>query len=178
MVSGKQLTRAGAATRRGIGVADLADRDRAWTGRGGKRFCKAVAGLPTAVFDNRMCAQAHCRGIGLYALNPAYSSAWGDRHWRAPYENVTRHQAAATVIGRRAQDFRARRRKGVTRTRPEDRVVRATNQAASENQQATDSCHRPGTRGTKFRAPNRARTQLKGRATVTPATANNGQLHE
>ena len=107
VVSGKQLSRAGAAKRRGIGVADLADRDRAWTGRGGKRFCKAVAGLPTAVFDNRMCAQAHCRGIGLYALNPAYSSAWGDRHWRAPDENVTRPQAAATVIGRRAQDFRA-----------------------------------------------------------------------
>jgi hypothetical protein len=32
----------------------------------------------------------------------AYSSAWGDQHWRAPDENVTRHQAAATVIGRRA----------------------------------------------------------------------------
>jgi uncharacterized protein (TIGR03083 family) len=32
--------------------------------------------------------------------------------------------------------------------------------------------------GTRSRAPNRARTQLKGRATVTPATANNGRLHE
>ena len=95
------------ARRRGIGVADLADRDRAWTGRGGKRFRKAVAGLPTARFGNRMCAEAHRSGIGLYAVNPAYSSAWGDRHWRAPDENVTRPQAAATVIGRRAQDFRA-----------------------------------------------------------------------
>jgi hypothetical protein len=144
----------------------------------GKRFRKAVAGLPTAVFRNRLCAQAHRSGIRLYAVNPAYSSAWGDQHWRAPYENVTRHQAAATVIGRRAQGLKARRRKGVTRQRPEDRCVRATNQAAPQNQQATNSRHRPGTRGTKYRTPNRARTQLKGRATVTPATANNGQLHE
>jgi phenylpropionate dioxygenase-like ring-hydroxylating dioxygenase large terminal subunit len=50
--------------------------------------------------------------------------------------------------------------------------------AAPENQRATNSCHRPGTRGAKSRTPNRTRTRLKGRATVTPATANNGQLHE
>jgi hypothetical protein len=178
VVSGKQLTQEGAAKRRGIGVADLPDLDRAWTGRGGKRFRKTLAGLPTALFRHRLCAQAHRHGIGLYAVNPAYNSAWGDQHWRAPDENVTRHQAAATVIGRRAHGFRARRRKGVTRTRPEDRGVRATNQAAPQHQRVTNSCHRPGTRGTKSRAPNRARTQLKGRATVTPATANNGQLHE
>jgi hypothetical protein len=105
----------------------------------------------------------------------ADNGARGDQHWRARYENVTRHQAAATVIGRRAHGFRARRRKGVTRTRPEDRGVRATNQAAPEHQRVTNSCHRPGTRGAKSRAPNRARTQLKGRATVTrqrPTTAN------
>jgi hypothetical protein len=147
-------------------------------GRRGKRFRKTVAALPTAVFRHRLCAQAHRHGIGLFAVNPAYSSVWGDQHWRAPDENVTRHQAAATVIGRRAQGFRARRRKGVTRTRPEDRGVRAANQAAPEHQRVTNSCHRPGTRGAKSRTPNRTRTQLKGRATVTPATANNGQLHE
>lgn len=147
-------------------------------GRRGKRFRKTVAGIPTTVFRNRLSAQAQRHRIRLYAVNPAYSSVWGDQHWRAPYENVTRHQAAATVIGRRAQGFTARRRKGVTRTRPEDRAVRATNQAAPENQRATNSRHRPGTRGTKSRTPNRARTRLKGRATVTPATANNGQLHQ
>ena len=73
----------------------------------------------------------------LYAVNPAYTSAWGDQHWRTPYENVTRHEAAATVIGRRAQGHKARRREGVTRTRPEDRVVRATDQATPDNRQAT-----------------------------------------
>ena len=142
-------------------------------GRRGKRFRRTVAGIPTAVFRNRLSAQAHREGIALYAVNPAYSSAWGDQHWRTPYQNVTRHQAAATVIGRRAQGFTARRRKGVTRTRPEDRGVRATDQAAPDNQRVTSSCHRQRTRGTKSRAPNRARMQPPGRATVT--LANNGQ---
>ncbi|MGH3523781.1 MAG: hypothetical protein ACRDU4_13410, partial [Mycobacterium sp.] len=147
-------------------------------GRGGRRFRRTVAGIPTAVFRNRLTAQAAVAGIALLAVNPAYSSAWGDQHWRKPYKDVTRHQAAATVIGRRAQGFTARRRKGVTHTRPEDRAVRATNQAAPHSQQATDSCHRPGTRGTKSRQPNRARTRRPGRATVTPATATNGQLQQ
>jgi len=164
-----------------LDFADARTTGRETMGRGhrGKRFRKTVSGIPTAVFRQRLAAQTHTAGIQLVAVNPAYSSIWGDAHWRTPYENVTRHQAAATVIGRRAQGLKARRRKGVTRQRPEDRCVRATNQAAPQNQQAnTDSRHRPGTRGTKSRAPNRARTRLQGRATVTPATANNGQLQQ
>ncbi|MBS4730609.1 hypothetical protein MSM1_20570 [Mycobacterium sp. SM1] len=162
----KYTRRHGVAT---IAVEDLDFADARATGRetmgrgaAGKRFRRAVmSGMPTAVF----------------AVNPAYSSIWGDQHWRRPYPNVTRHQAAATVIGRRAQGFRAWRREGVTPQRPEDHVVRATNQAEPNSHQAnTSSRRRPGTRGTKSRAPNRARTRLPGRATVTPAMANNGQL--
>ncbi len=163
-----------------LDFADARTIGRETLGRGqrGKRFRKTVAALPTGVFRNRLSAQAHHHGISLYAVNPAYTSAWGDQHWRTPYDNVTRHQAAATVIGRRAQGFKARRRKGVTRPRPEDRRVRATDQAAPDNQRATSSRHRSGTRGTKSRAPNRARTRLQGRATVTPAMADNGQPHQ
>ena len=105
--------------------ARTAGRETMGRGHRGKRFRKTVSGIPTAVFRNRLSAQTSRHGIGLFAVNPAYSSAWGDQHWRKPYENVTRHQAAATVIGRRAQGHTARRRKGVTRTRPEDRVVSA-----------------------------------------------------
>ncbi len=170
---------------RAIAVEDLDFADARTTGREtlgrgarGKRFRRTVSGIPTAVFRNRLSGMAARAGIELFAVNPAYSSIWGRQHWRAPYENVTRHQAAATVIGRRAQGYSARRRKGVTRTRPEDRGVRATNQAAPNSQQAnTDTRHRPGTRGTKSRAPDRARTRLPGRATVAPATANNGRRH-
>ena len=172
--------------RHGIGTIAVEDLDfaharatgRETMGRGqrGKRFRKTVAGIPTAVFRHRLAAPSAAAGIRLYAVNPAYTSAWGDQHWRTPYENVTRHQAAATVIGRRAQGHQARRRKGVTRTRPEDRVVRATDQAMPDDQQATiRNRHRPGTRGTASRPPGRARTRLLSRATVTPAPANNGQ---
>jgi hypothetical protein len=142
-------------------------------GRRGKLFRKTVAGIPTAVFRDRLSAQAAAAGITLLAVNPAYTSAWGDQHWRQPYENVTRHQAAATVIGRRAQGLRARRRKGVTRARPEDRAVRATNQTGPHSPPAnTGNRHQSGMRGTKYRQPNRTRTRLPSRATVTPA---NGQ---
>jgi IS605 OrfB family transposase len=136
------------ATRRNISAVAVEELDfadaravgRETMGRGhrGKRFRKTVAGLPTAVFRNRLAAQSYRHGVRLYAVNPAYTSAWGDQHWRTPYENVTRHEAAATVIGRRAQGFKARRRKGVTRTRPEDRVVRATDQATPDDQQANN----------------------------------------
>ncbi|HET9875005.1 MAG TPA: hypothetical protein VFQ37_04485 [Mycobacterium sp.] len=174
--------------RRGLNMIAVEDLDfadartigRETMGRGqqGKHFRKTVAGIPTAVFRSRLSAQAHRHEISLYAVNPAYTSTWGDQRWRTPYVNVTRHEAAATVIGRRAQGFKARRRKGVTRTRPEDRGVRATDQAAPDNQRATSSRHRSRTRGTESRAPNRARTRLPSRATVTPAMANNGQLHQ
>jgi IS605 OrfB family transposase len=107
-------------------IALATGRETMGRGRRGKNFRRAVAGIPTAVFRNRLAAQTSRHGIRLYAVNPAYTSAWGDQHWRKPYENVTRHQAAATVIGRRAQGFTARRREGVTRARPEDRAVRAT----------------------------------------------------
>ena len=163
-----------------LDFADARTTGRETMGRGrrGKRFRRTVAGFPTAAFRNRLTAQTSRHGIRLYAVNPAYTSAWGDQHWRKPYENVTRHQAAATVIGRRAQGFRARRRNGVTRTRPEDRAVRATNQAAPQSQQATRNRRRPGTRGTTSRPPSRARTRQLGRATVTPARAKNGRLQQ
>ena len=163
-----------------LDFADARVTGRETLGRGarGKRFRKTViSGIPAAVFRNRLAGMAARTGIQLLAVNPAYSSVWGDQHWRRPYQNVTRHHAAATAIGRRAQGFTAWRRKGVTLTRPEDRGVRATDQAGPNSHQVnTSSRQRPGTQGTKFRAPNRARTRLPGRATATPAMANNGQL--
>jgi hypothetical protein len=163
-----------------LNFADARTSGRETMGRGrhGKRFRKTVAGIPTAIFRNRLTAQIHRHGIALYAVNPGYTSVWGDQHWRKPYENVTRHEAAATVIGRRAQGHQARRREGVTRARPEDRAVRATDQAGlSESWVSTGSRRRPGMRGTESRPPGRARTRLPGRATVTPAPANNGQTN-
>ena len=175
--------------RHGIGIiavedlnfADARATGRETMGRGqrGRRFRSTVSGIPTAVFRNRLAGMAARHGIRLYAVNPAYTSAWGDQHWRRPYQDVTRHEAAATVIGRRAQGHKARRREGVTRARPEDRAVRATNQAGpSEPQVTIGSRHRPRTRGTESRPPGRAGTRLPGRATVTPAQADHGPQHQ
>jgi IS605 OrfB family transposase len=158
--------------------ARAAGRETMGRGRRGRRFRRTVAGIPTAVFRNRLTAQTHKHGIRLWAVNPAYTSAWGDQHWRRPYENVTRHEAAATVIGRRAQGHQARRREGVTCARPEDHAVIATDQAGPNDPRVnTGSRRRPGTRGTESRPPGRARTRLPGRATVTPAPANNGRIY-
>lgn len=61
-----------------LNFADALTAGRETMGRGqhGKRFRSTVAGIPTAVFRNRLCAQAHRLGIRLYAVNPAYTSAW------------------------------------------------------------------------------------------------------
>jgi IS605 OrfB family transposase len=161
-----------------LNFADARTTGRETLGRGarGKRFRRTVSGIPTAVFRNRLTGMAARAGIELLAVNPAYSSIWGEQHWRRPYPNVTRHQAAATVIGRRAQGFSARRRKGVTPQRPEDPTVRATNQTGPHSPTATTgNRHEPRTRGTTSRRPRSLRTRLPDRATVTPAPANNGQ---
>jgi IS605 OrfB family transposase len=150
--------------------ARASGRETMGPGHRGKRFRKTVAGIPTAVFRNRLAGMAASAGIDVFAVNPAYTSTWGAQHWQRPYTNVTRHQAAATVIGRRAQGFKARRREGVTPPRPEDRVVRATNQTGPDSPQATTgNRHRPRTRGTESRPPCRNVRGDPGRATVTPA---------
>lgn len=104
-------------------------------GAGGRRFRRTVAGIPTAVFRNRLQGMAHTAGIRLVAVNPAYSSMWGDEHWRRPTSTPThktsRHEAAAIVIGRRSQGHPARRRTGVTTSDQRIAGVRATVQATT-----------------------------------------------
>ena len=92
-------------------------------GRGarGKRWRRQVVGLPSAGFRDRlvqMCANA---GLWVVAVDPAYTTRWGEAHWQAPLDQqtrpsttVTRHHAAAVVIGRRSLRHRARRRPDVT----------------------------------------------------------------
>lgn len=149
-----------------LNFADARTTGRETMGRGqrGKWFRRTVSGIPTAVFRNRLAAMAAHAGIELLAVNPAYSSIWGGQHWQRPYTNVTRHQAAATVIGRRAQGLSARRRKGVTPQRPEDRPVRATNQTRPNSPTVTGSRHEPGTRGPRSRRPTSPRNEHGNRA--------------
>lgn len=161
--------------------ARITGRETMGRGKRGKRFRRTViSGIPTGRFRDRLAGMAHRAQITVFAVNPAYTSAWGAQHWQRPYHNVTRHQAAATVIGRRAQGFSARRRKGVTPARPADRAVRATDQTAPNNPAAssTGHRHRPRMRGTKSRPPCRNVRGDPGRATVTPAQLANNDQHQ
>jgi IS605 OrfB family transposase len=103
-------------------------------GRRGRLFRRAVAGIPTARFRDRLTQMAANAGLAVIAVDPAYTSQWGARHWLRPLRQqfspeITGHHAAAVVIGRRGLGQRARRRERCDSTRPEDRQQRATDSA-------------------------------------------------
>ena len=79
-----------------------------------KWFRKIVCGMPTRQVRDRLVAMASRRGIAVASVPAAYSSIWGAEHWQAPLstkaQKVSRHTAAAVVLGRRALGHPARRR--------------------------------------------------------------------
>ena len=85
-------------------------------GRRGKTFRRTVAGIPTAQFRTWLTSMAANRGVWIIAVDPAYTSQWGAQHWRKPLQQqasgttVTRHNAAAVAIGRRAHGLAIKRR--------------------------------------------------------------------
>ncbi len=94
-------------------------RERLGRGRRGKRFRRAIAGIPTRQFRDLLAGMAANAGLWVVAVDPAYTSRWGGQHWQAPLNVetnklviVSRHHAAAVVIGRRGGGFGARRRRG------------------------------------------------------------------
>ena len=76
-------------------------------------FRQLVSGMPTAKFRDRVVAMASRRGIAVVGVPPAYSSIRGRQHWLAPlsaqHRQVSRHPAAAVVLGGRAFGRSARR---------------------------------------------------------------------
>ncbi|MFB8308898.1 hypothetical protein ACFC5T_10120 [Streptomyces sp. NPDC055961] len=120
-----------------LGFDDARATGRETMGRGGrgKRFRRTVAGIPTAKFRERLRSMAFHAGLVVIAVDPAYTSVWGERYWKTPLQQqnqqitVTRHHGASVAIGRRALGHRARRRPGVTAH--DRRIVtrRATGQA-------------------------------------------------
>ena len=102
-----------------LGFTDARQVGRETMGRGrrGKRFRRTVAAIPTAKLKARLLSMAHNRGIAVIAVDPAYTSRWGGQHWQGALQQqtptstaVSRHLAAAVVIGRRGHGHRARRR--------------------------------------------------------------------
>ncbi|MGW5694921.1 hypothetical protein ACWEWX_29425 [Streptomyces asiaticus] len=121
-----------------LGFADARTTGRETMGRGrrGKAFRRTVAQIPTARFRERLRSMACHQGLAIIAIDPAYTSIRGERHWKSPLQQqtktpVTRHHSAAVAIGRRGLGHRIRRRPGVTA--PDQRIGRwrATGQTAS-----------------------------------------------
>jgi IS605 OrfB family transposase len=97
-------------------------------GKRGKKFRKTVAGIPTAKFRERLVSMAYHNGLWVLAVDPAYTSQWGERYWKTVLQKqssskvkVTRHHCAAVAIGRRGHGFPIRRRK--TGPRNKQRIV-------------------------------------------------------
>jgi hypothetical protein len=89
-------------------------------GRRGKAFRRAVLGIPTRQFQERLVGMAANAGLWVVAVAPAWTSVWGGRYWQGLLDEqtkisvtVSRHHAAALVIGRRGLGYRAGDGEGV-----------------------------------------------------------------
>ena len=110
-----------------------------------KRFRQLISGMPTGKLRARLVSMAAELGLSIVAVDPAYTSMWGDQHWRkplaAPRRTMTRHDAASVAIGRRALGHPIRRRTAPPRDDQSDRRGHRTVQAG------------PGTRGREGTRP-------------------------
>lgn len=162
-----------------LGFDDARVTGRETMGRGtrGKTFRRTVSGLPTGKVRNWLTSKTYRAGVRLVAVNPAYTSKWAKEHWLKPLrarsgKNVTGHQAAGLVIGRRGIGIKARRRKGVTGQVQRNHARRATDRNAGPNADAPcgTPLRRPPSRLESARTTRQQPT--KARATVTPGVGN------
>jgi len=142
-----------------LDFADARQTGRETLGRGkrGKRFRRTVAGMPTRAFRDLLVGMAANANLWVVTVDPAWTSRWGQRYWQEPLTEstktsvaVSRHHAAAVVIGRRGLGLGARRRPGVTRPHRRDGEGGATGQARwpSRGLRGTRATGRPAGSGT------------------------------
>lgn len=81
-----------------LGFADTRATGRETMGRArrGKAFRRAVAGIPTARFRDRLAGMAYHAGLVVIAVDPAYTSRWGAQHWQAPSKPSTTRRPGIT----------------------------------------------------------------------------------
>lgn len=118
-----------------IGIENLdftAEKTREKHGRK-KRFRQLISGIPTGKLKARLVSMAAEHGLSIVAVDPAYTSMWGDQHWRKPLAGKTRkmsrHDAASVAIGRRALGHPIRRRTAPPPQHQSDAVGHRTAQA-------------------------------------------------
>ncbi|MFE4635216.1 IS200/IS605 family accessory protein TnpB-related protein [Streptomyces sp. NPDC056773] len=98
-----------------------------------KRFRQLISGIPTGKLKARLVSMAAEQGLSIVAVDPAYTSQWGGRHWQKPLvtprRKMSRHDAAGIAIGRRALGHPIRRRTAPPPHDQSDRVGHRTAQA-------------------------------------------------
>jgi IS605 OrfB family transposase len=143
-----------------------------------RRFRHLVSSFPTSAFRRRLLVMSARAGLTVVAVDPAYTSKWGQQHWQQPLSTelrrITRHEAAAVVIGRRSLGHRARRRPGMTDPHQKDAVRRATGQAGQGARGCQESL-RPG--GDQAAQARRRPAPVRGprRETRPPNTVRDGR---
>ncbi|WP_151771438.1 transposase [Streptomyces abyssomicinicus] len=141
-----------------------------------KKFRQLISGIPTGKLRARLlslCAEA---GIGVIAVDPAYTSRWGAEHWQKPLTSkkrqTSRHAAASVAIGRRALGHAIRRRTTPPRQHQSDAGGHRTAQAGPRDQRREEPRpHVPGPR-TRCVQPDAAGT----RATSASKTVRNAPV--
>jgi IS605 OrfB family transposase len=153
-----------------IAVEDLDFTDSKTREKHGRRprFRQVISGMPTA----RLLAMATQAGIGVIAVDPAYTSKWGAQHWQKPltaaHQQTTRHHAVSVAIGRRALGPRSgdgRHRRDHTKAmwpgsgpaRPDPPPADASKPATPTPGHGHDPRHRSGRRTRATRRPNTVR---------------------
>lgn len=111
---------------RAIAVEDLDFTDSKTREKHGpkKKFRQLISGIPTGRLRARLLAMCAEHDLSVIAVDPAYTSQWGDQHRKKPLTTKTRatsrHQAAAVAIGRRALGHPIRRRTAPPRAHQSD----------------------------------------------------------
>lgn len=165
-----------------IGIENLdfaAEKTREKHGRR-KQFRQLISGMPTGKLKARIVSMAAEHGLAIVAVDPAYTSMWGDQHWRKPLtsktRNMTRHDAASVAIGRRALGHPIRRRTAPPQHHQSDGAGHRTIQAGRGTRGREEPRHpvterardaRPRTKGTRTRATSASNTVWDARSSGT-----------
>ncbi|MFI8242129.1 IS200/IS605 family accessory protein TnpB-related protein [Streptomyces sp. NPDC085866] len=116
-----------------------------------KRFRHLISRFPTARLKARLVAMAAEQRVAVVAVDPAYTSRWGAQHWQQPLtsnnRHVSRHDAAAVAIGRRALGYPIRRRTAPPLAHQSDGYGHRTAQARPDTRRCEEARPRiPGPR--------------------------------
>lgn len=155
-----------------IGIENLdftAEKTREKHGRR-KKFRQLISGIPTGKLKARLISMAAEVELSIIAVDPAYTSMWGDQHWRKPLTSskrqMSRHDAAGIAIGRRALGHPIRRRTAPPHHDQSDRLGHRTVQAGPGTRR------REGTRPPVTDRAREARRRIGEKRTREPSASN------